>query len=190
MHYNSIIMDSKVQPYDRRVKMEENKGCGCSCGCCADEDAATKAILVEYLYLDLDECGRCSDTFLALNEAVKEACLVLEASGITVSLASTKVESEAQAIGLRFSASPTIRMNGRDICEAVEETCCEDCSSLCGQDVTCRVWNFRGRTYSSAPKALIVDALLRAAYSPEPAADKETEFILPDNLSRFFAGKR
>lgn len=170
--------------------MEESKGCGCSCDCCEGEDAAARSILVEYLYLDLDECGRCSDTFIALGEAIKEACLVLGSSGITVSLESTKVESEQQAIGLKFSASPTIRMNGRDICETVDETCCEDCSSLCGKDVTCRVWSFKGRAYNSAPKALIVDALLRAAYSPPPDRAKEAEFVLPENLRKFFAGRR
>lgn len=170
--------------------MEEAKGCGCSCGCCEGGDATVKLISVEYLYLDLDECGRCSDTFLALGEAVKEAGPVLDASGIKVSLSSTKVETEGQAIGLRFQSSPTIRMNGRDICETIDETCCEDCSSLCGNEVTCRVWSFRGRTYSSAPKAMIVDALLRAAYSPAPQDDTETEFSLPENLRKFFEGRR
>lgn len=169
--------------------MEENMGCGCSSGCCDGEEAAARAVTVEYLYLELDECGRCSDTFLALGEAIKEASIVLGASGITVSLTAVKVESAQQAVGLRFSASPTIRMNGRDICETIDETCCEDCSSLCGGDVTCRVWSFRGRTYDSAPKALIIDALLRAAYSPAPSGTEETAFVLPDNLKRFFAGR-
>ena len=170
--------------------MQEIKDCGCSCGCCDGEDEAAKSIFVEYLYLDLDDCGRCSDTFIALGEAIKEARLMLEPSGITVSLTSIKVESEDQATGLRFKASPTIRMNGRDICETTDETCCEDCSSLCGKDVTCRVWSFRGRTYDSAPKALVVDALLSAAYSPQPAIAGESEFVLPENLRRFFAGRR
>jgi len=170
--------------------MGEDKGCGCSCGCCEGADAAERLISVEYLYLDLDECGRCSDTYIALGEALKEAGPVLEASGVKISLASTKVESQEQAIGLRFQASPTIRMNGRDICETVDETCCEDCSSLCGNDVTCRVWSFRGRTYNSAPKALIVDALLRAAYSPAPQDASDEEFTLPENLRKFFEGRR
>lgn len=170
--------------------MGEDKGCGCSCSCCEGGDAAERLIFVEYLYLDLDECGRCSETYIALGEALKEAGPVLEASGVKISLTSTKVESKEQAIGLRFQASPTIRMNGRDICETVDETCCQDCSNLCGNDVTCRVWNFRGRTFSSAPKALIVDALLKAAYSPAPCDSSDEKFTLPENLRRFFEGRR
>lgn len=190
MHYNSIIIGPKVQPCDRRGKMEESKCCGCPYGCCSGEDAAVKAICVEYLYLDLEDCGRCSDTFLALGEAIREARMVFEGSGITISIAPVKVESQQQAIELRFSASPTIRMNGRDICEAVTETRCEQCCSQCGSDVTCRVWRLRGQTYDSAPKALIIDALIRAAYSPQPAAGADEEFTLPENLRKFFAGRR
>lgn len=166
------------------------KGCGCDGICCLEEEPAGKLLMVDFLYLDLDRCGRCSETLMVLEESIREVGSVLSSSGINIELSAVCVETKAQAEALELISSPTIRINGNDICPSAEQSCCKDCSLICSDDVECRTWHFNGRTYESAPKAMLVDALLRAAYSPVRAAEEKEAFFLPENLERFFKGKR
>ena len=72
----------------------------------------------------------------------------------------------------------------------VKESLCESCGDLCGDEVYCRVWTYKGKEYDIPPKAMIVDAILRHVYGDtnivlEDKKSKEA-YQLPENLRRFF----
>jgi hypothetical protein len=152
---------------------------------------ARRKIDIDFLYVDLTVCTRCVGTDANLDEALTEVSRILEATGVEVSVRKILVESEEQAKALGFFSSPTIRINGKDIAlEFRESRCasCEDCA--CNGEINCRVWVFQGREYTEAPKAMIVDAILREVYrgaSSEESPIRPQE--APENLRRFFAGK-
>jgi hypothetical protein len=156
----------------------------------ATDASEARSLEVEFLYLDLSTCGRCSGTDKALDEAVAEVSPILETTAVDLHLEKIHVGSEQQARDLAFVISPTIRIDGRDIQPEIEESLCEDCGDLCGDSCDCRVWRYRGKTYTAPPKALIVEAILRALYGGAGAAPKTAEHRheVPDNLKRFFAG--
>lgn len=124
-----------------------------------------RKIEIDFLYLDNEVCARCRGTEANLEAALEEV------SGADVVLRKTLVESEEQAIRLGLASSPTIRVNGRDLAPELRESRCEPCGG-----VDCRVWVWKGREYTEAPKAMIVEAILR-----------EAAFELPENLRKFFA---
>jgi hypothetical protein len=154
--------------------------------------AATRAIVIDFLYLDLETCTRCRGTDANLEAALSEVSSVLDAAGVNVSLRKTLVASAEQARAVGFISSPTIRVNGQDIALELRESNCGECGDLCACEgsVDCRVWVWQGEEHTAAPLAMIVDAILREVYggsaravAPAPAA------ALPENLERYFAGK-
>lgn len=168
-------------------------GCCCtpSSGCCESE-AKSQEILVEFLYLDLEVCERCMGTEQNLETAVARVRPVLEGSGIRVRLDKRLIDSEEAAVASRFVSSPTIRIDGRDLMEAVTESCCQDCGDLCGDVVDCRTWSWQGQTWDQPPVDMIADGILRAAFGKEScgACATEAPYVLPENLKRFFQGIR
>lgn len=166
--------------------------CGCSCGCsddCTVEEVAVKKVLeVDFLFIDLNECGRCKGTDAALEEALSEARLALGSTGVEIRLNKILVKTRQQAIDARFASSPTIKVNGKDIAPAIAETGCKECGDLCGDDVDCRVWHYNGKQYLTPPKAMIIDAILAAIYAPGLQSEVEQPFVLPENLEKFFRG--
>ena len=200
-----------AKPSSERSGRGESQSGGCCGGnergpdrtavdvCCGSEQTRAAAptdasearnLEVEFLYLDLSICGRCNGTEKALDEAVAEVLPILETTGVGLHLKKVHVESEQQARDLDFVISPTIRIDGRDIQPEIEESLCGDCGDLCGDSCDCRVWRYRGETYTAPPKALIVEAILRALYGGAGAASipPEQRHEIPDNLKRFFAG--
>ncbi len=153
--------------------------------------AATRKIAIEILFLDLNVCGRCKGTNANLDAALSEVSHILHAAGVEVSLTRTQVKSEKQARALRFMSSPTIRVNGNDIALELRESHCQSCTSVCNNPINCRVWVFQGREYTEAPKAMIVDAILREVYGGQPKSRPKADPFkdVPENLKRFFAGK-
>jgi hypothetical protein len=153
-----------------------------------------RKINIDFLYVDLTVCSRCKGTDAHLEEALSEVSRVLVAAGVEVSVRKTLVESEAQAKALGFFSSPTIRINGKDIALEFRESRCESCEACAGNvPVNCRVWVFQGQEYTEAPKAMIVDAILREVYSSasseeRPVRPSESREV-PENLRRFFSGK-
>jgi hypothetical protein len=138
---------------------------------------------VELLYLDLDTCDRCQAADRNLAAALEGVSHVLRAAGREVTVRRTHVTTEEQAAELGFVSSPTIRVNGHDIAEKLEESACGACSSIAGTEVDCRTWD--GDT--SAPVATIVDAILRAVYGSAPIDAGEPSAAADSSVMRFLA---
>ncbi len=145
-----------------------------------------RQIAVDFLYLDLFTCSRCKATDTAVKEAAAECAGVLRTLGYKITVNSVNITSAEMAEQYRFRSSPTIRVNGRDICPSVEENSCTDCGDICGSDTDCRVFVWRGKKYNQPPKAMVTDAILRSLYRPAKAPEQE-EYKLPLNLKKFFA---
>ena len=124
-----------------------------------------------------------------MDEALKEASAVLKAAGYEIVVNKININSEELAIKYQFVSSPTIRINGNDIAMDVQESACKECGDLCGDSVDCRVWVHEGIEYNAPPKALIINAILKAIYSNVKAdSGKKEEYRLPENLKAFFEG--
>ena len=151
-----------------------------------------RQIVIDFLYLDLEVCRRCIGTNQNLEDALKEVSGILQSTRVEVNVRRTLVESEEQAQKQAFFSSPTIRVDGKDIALEFRESRCEDCEECaCNGEIHCRVWVFQGHDYTEAPKAMIVDAILKAVYGGiQPPAQERPPFKdLPGDLKRFFSGK-
>jgi hypothetical protein len=146
-----------------------------------------RTVVIDFLFLDLSTCVRCTGTDANIETALAAVEGVLRATGARAELRRIHVRSLEQARQLRFVSSPTIRVNGRDIApEALESECGEDACG-CGP---CRVWRYAGREYTEAPVGLIVDAVLAELYAEATRAESPAPAdALPDNLVRVFAAK-
>ena len=155
--------------------------------------AESAALMVDFMYLDLETCTRCRGTDANLDAALSQVEQLLGATGVDVSVRKTLVTSAEQAQALRFVSSPTIRVNSRDIALELRESSCAECGEACGCDgaIDCRVWVWQGQEYTQAPPAMIVDAILRAIYAGAPRAVDVAPAAgaVPENLMRFFDGK-
>jgi hypothetical protein len=149
-----------------------------------------KQIEIEFLYVDIESCSRCKGTDANLTTALKMAQSLLDAADAGVTVRRTLVDSEEMAIKLGFVSSPTIRVNGRDIDVDLRESRCEDCTEICGcgEDISCRVWRYKGEDYDVAPVPILLNAIMSAVYAPSPAASERRD--LSNNLRKFFAAKR
>ena len=162
--------------------------CSPSTNCCSETEVSSRReLVIDFLYLDLDTCDRCQDTDSSLDEALQDVSNVLKATGVNVQVNKVNVITEAQAQTLQFLSSPTIRINGQDIQLDVHESQCEACGDLCGDSVDCRVWIYDGKEFSSPPKALIVEAILKHVYGVTPPVASPALYVMPENLKNFYA---
>lgn len=172
----------------------QSNNCACNTGCCGGENISqveeNKKIIIDFLYLDLDICTRCRGTEEGLDEAIEDVAEVLQLTGAEVVVNKIHIENKEMAIQHKFISSPTIRVNGKDIQMEVKESLCESCGDLCGDDVDCRVWIYKGKEYNVPPKAMIIDAILREVYGdnnrPSDYNNNREIYQLPENLKRFF----
>jgi hypothetical protein len=144
-----------------------------------------KPLKIDFLYLDLSTCARCVATDHALTEALNTLSDVFQKQGYSAQVNKVNITTPELAVQYRFESSPTIRVNGVDICGEVEENDCSDCGDLCDTSVDCRVFVYEGKVYEQPPAAMIVDGILRVLYGQTQADEKP--YVLPDNLSKFFA---
>ena len=157
----------------------KNEGC-CSCG--------SKKIQVEYLYLDLKTCDRCIGTDAVLEEVLKEIGPALSCAGYKVAFKKMEISSKEMAEEYRFISSPTIRVNGMDICGSVAENSCGCCSDISGTDVECRVSQYEGEDYEIPPKEMLASSILRAVFTSKEECCCG-EYSMPENIIAFFDGK-
>ena len=150
--------------------------------------STSEQIVVDFLYLDLDTCERCVATDDALKESLDTLSGVFNTLKRPVIVNTVNITSKELAAKYRFVSSPTIRVNGVDICKEVKESDCKDCGDLCGDRVDCRVFVYEGKEYEQPPAAMIVDGILQVVYKQQLRED-DIAYTMPDNLERFFAGK-
>ncbi|PKM89433.1 MAG: ferredoxin [Firmicutes bacterium HGW-Firmicutes-12] len=175
---------------DKNCNYTEASLCSCGPGCCdvpENSEFEKRRIIIDFLYLDLNVCTRCQGTDASLEEALAEVSKVLEATGIEVVVNKINVITKELAIKHKFISSPTIRINGRDIQMEIKESLCESCGDLCGDEVDCRVWVYRGKEYTIPPKAMIIDVILQKIYGGNQ--DEFTviqNYVIPQNLKNFY----
>jgi NAD-dependent dihydropyrimidine dehydrogenase PreA subunit len=167
-----------------REQTQDEPCCDCGCG-----DSCGKKVLVEYLYLDLDSCERCIGTDNILDEVMMLLTPVLQMAGYRVEYNKIKVETAEIAQKYKFLSSPTIRVNGLDICQSVAENSCGCCSEISGTDVDCRVFAYNGQTYEVPPKEMLAQAILQAVFGQKETGCSCGDYVLPDNLKTFYEGK-
>lgn len=157
----------------------------CSSGC---EASSENKIVVEYLYLDLHTCGRCIGTDAVLDEVMLTLAPAFKLAGYKVEYHKIEMETAELAQRYEFVSSPTIRANGRDICDSVAENSCGCCGEISGADIDCRVFKYGGETYEVPPKEMLAAAILKSIFG---AADNRPcgSYKLPDNLKAFYEGK-
>ena len=159
----------------------------CSCG---GNTGATKTVLVEYLYLDLQTCERCVGTDLELAEVLDLLSPALALAGYSVEYRKIEMTTREIAIQHRFLSSPTIRVNGRDICAAVSENNCGCCGEISGTQVDCRVFEYGGETFEVPPKAMLAEGILSALFGASDDVQRDSDYKLPENLRSFYDGKQ
>ena len=159
--------------------------CCCSCDCSVEKK---KEVKIEYLYLDLDTCDRCIGTDTVLEEVIDELKPAFEIAGYDISYNKVEIASEELAVKYKFVSSPTIRVNGFDICDDVKESECGCCGEISGTQVDCRVFEYEGEFYEVPPKAMIAETILKNAFIAE-VSDSCCRYEVPENLKRFFKGK-
>ncbi len=162
-------------------KTEEYCCCGCDC-------SFEKKVVVEYLYLDLQTCERCIGTDSILDEVMLVLTPALEIAGFTVEYKKVEMNTAEIAIQHKFVSSPTIRVNGHDICQSVAENSCGCCSDISDTDVECRVFEYNGETFEIPPKEMLAEGILRLIFSQFDGGHGKYE--LPENLKSFFDGKK
>ncbi|MCL2319377.1 MAG: DUF2703 domain-containing protein [Treponema sp.] len=182
-------------PKPKQEKTTVNADCGCGCGpgdsCCDDSVAAgpaAKDLTIDFLYLDLQTCERCISTDETLQEAIHVLSGTFDSLGYKVTLNSVNITSKELAEQYRFESSPTIRVNGVDICTELTESGCADCGTIAGDSINCRSFVWEGKEYNQPPAAMIVDGILRVLYGN--ARKSKTSYTLPENLKKFFAGRK
>lgn len=154
--------------------------------CCCESD--TKKVLVEYLYLDLRTCDRCIGTDSELEEVLAVLSPALSLAGYEVELSKIEIYSKEMAEKHRFLSSPTIRVNGRDICQSVEENSCGCCSEISGTDVECRVFEYKGEKYEVPPKEMLAESIMESIFGVGRMCC-DGEYVMSENLKDFFDGK-
>lgn len=148
-----------------------------------------KIVKIEYLYLDLNTCERCCGTDVVLDDVVSALRPVLEMAGYTVDYEKVEMSTVKDAVRYEFLSSPTIRVNGEDICSTVKENACGCCSDISGTDVTCRIFTYEGVDYEVPPRAMLAEEILRKVFACQVGQTVREAYTLPQNLKDFYRGK-
>ncbi len=160
--------------------------------CCSTkkESLNTKIIEIELLYLDLSVCGRCKSTDRIVEESIEDVKTSLSEMGYTINFTKTHIQGVQCAKDHAFVSSPTIRITNRDIVLETKESNCNSCGSLCGTKVDCRDWIWQGKSYSSPPKAMIIDAIFKSIYVKNFGKEVDLKnYKVPKNIKTFFREK-
>ena len=135
---------------DTAERRQESEGDGCFLGC----DTSSERIVVEYLYLDcIPEPRIGTDT--VLDEVMETITPALRLAGFDIEYNKIEMKTAEFAERFRFLSSPTIRVNGQDICGFVKENSCGFCSEISGTDVDCRIFDYYGESYEVPPNEML-----------------------------------
>jgi len=147
-----------------------------------------KKLIVDFMYLDLRTCERCMATDDNLDQALSLMADALRILGYKVERNKIEIKTRELAEQHRLISSPTIRVNGVDICGEIKECFCKDCKDLCDDDVDCRVFVYDGKEFDQPPVPMIIDGILKVLYGGHHVVRED--YKLPVNLDRFFRSKR
>ncbi len=145
-------------------------------------------IVIDFLYLDLQSCGRCIGTDKILEETISALTPIMELAGYSIEYHKVEMSTATIAAEYRFLSSPTIRVNGQDICSTVTENNCGCCSDISGDDVDCRVFVYKGVFYDVPPKEMLVRGILEVVFSNQKPRSSH-DYLFSNNLHKFFSGK-
>ena len=148
-----------------------------------------KKVLIDYLYIDLKTCDRCLGTDKVLRKVLAELVPALKLAGYKVYLRKVEIATPEMAQKYCLVTSPTIRVNGHDICKSVEENNCSCCSEISNTSVNCRVFVYKGKKYETPPQEMLADAILKAIFRRHIKPCQASDYVMPANLKAFFAGK-
>lgn len=146
-------------------------------------------ITIEYLYLDLEVCDRCIGTDEVLDEVIKVLTPALRLAGYKevvqqkIAMATPEIATQ-----YRFISSPTIRVNGKDICLSVEENNCRCCSDIAGTNIECRIFRYKDTSYEIPPKEMLANAILQTLFS-HTDDERVNDYTMPKNLKVFYQNK-
>lgn len=151
-------------------------------------------VTIEYLYLDLNVCDRCIGTYKVLRDVVKVMVPTLNLAGYKVILRKREMSTPELATKYRFLSSPTIRVNGVDICEtgeyhSIEENNCSCCGDIAGTSIDCRVFRYGDKTYEIPPKEMIAYSVLKTLFSDKKHVSS-SKYVMPENLKVFYKNKK
>lgn len=176
-----VLMQTEMPPYDDSLTYS------------VDDDpyrGRRKPVNVEFMALDLKVCDRCQGTDGRVEAAVEKLRDVLSACGYDITLTSTIIDNEWMAEQYRFYSSPTIRVNGVDICPSIEENECKCCSDMSDSAVKCRMYPFNGTYYEVPPVDLVIQGIMNVVAQGLEADPQEKPYELPENFKVFFEGVR
>lgn len=116
---------------------------------------------IQILYI-LD-CPWCVKTKKLVKESLKEIEVKADVEEILI-------DTDEKARKYKFSGSPTIRINGKDIQEEVGKAKCSCCEELSESEKTtkfvriecmrgCRIYFYKGKQYPYPPKNMIKEAI-------------------------------
>lgn len=85
----------------------------------------------------------------------------LKLAGYEIEYNKIEIKTEELARKHQFLSSPTIRVNGNDVCQSVAESNCGCCGEISGIDVDCRVFEYKGKTYEVPPHEMLAETILK-----------------------------
>jgi hypothetical protein len=159
----------------------------------AAEGYTRRTVTVDFLYLDNESCDRCMGTEDALEAALERIEPILDVLDVGITVRDIHVSTLDAAEATQLAVSPTIRIDGRDIQPDYIENTCESCGDLCecGDDVDCRLWQYRDEEHSTAPVGLLVESLVQAIApnGMQYSGPRESQaYRLSSNVQDFFEG--
>ncbi len=189
---------AKGPSMSKKKDSKKNQKSSCCCGSdkssqaysCEDDRYRGKLqkVDIDFLYLDLSCCDRCQGADKRVEEAVARCRDVLRACGYNLVLNSVLVDSATKAKRYRFESSPTVRVNGVDICPSVEENDCDCCSDMSDAAVSCRIFPYNGTYYEVPPTDMLVRGIMEVVLQNRRPADPPMPYALPENLKKFYEG--
>lgn len=189
---------AKGPSMSKKKDSKKNQKSSCCCGSdkssqaysCEDDryQGKLQKVDIDFLYLDLSCCDRCQGADKRVEEAVARCRDVLRACGYNLVLNSVLVDSATKAKRYRFESSPTVRVNGVDICPSVEENDCDCCSDMSDAAVSCRIFPYNGTYYEVPPTDMLVRGIMEVVLQNRRPADPPMPYALPENLKKFYEG--
>ena len=151
----------------------------------ADQDHQYRQLIIDFLHLDMSTCKRHIATEDALDGALAALAPAFHVLRIVPNVNRVIIDTREQAEQYRLMSSPTIRVDGVDVCPELKETHCGDCSDLSGGPTNCRVFVYQGQDYEQPTAGMITDGILRILYGQQTVKEPAS-YVMPDNLVDYF----